>query len=259
MSLCKEGCGKKRISGCSSASQVSGVKHAASSQAHSVFSQSGKVGFNVASDCGGTKTDMVKKIKSPVRARVFTNSSYSARSVNPLLARGNKTKILKRMATFHTNSRLVQGECNPAETKIASLDKQKPCIDKGVRQSNSGYNASTRCNPVGVKSIQGKEGGGSNVVVASQPQTIAIQNVSGESDTPNECGVENSEQALLYDTNGLDDDKFVNTIFNKGLNQVARRQAELSCVNYQLWKQQSKFDFGFVPFVILYQFQIMRV
>ena len=246
MSLCKEGCGKKRISGCLSASQVSGVKHAATSRALSVFSRNGKMGCNVASDCGGTKADIVKKIESPVRSRVFTNSSYSIRNVNALLARGNKTKILKRMATLHTNSRLVQGECNPVGTKIASLDKQNSCIDKGVGQINSGHNASTRSNPVGVKSIQGKEGGGSNVVVASQPPTIAIQNVSGESDTPNECGVENSEQALLYDTNGLDDDKFVHTIFNKGLNQVAR-QAELSCVSYQLWKQQSKFDFGFVP------------
>ena len=52
---------------------------------------------------------------------------------------------------------------------------------------------------------------------------------------------------MLYDTNGLDDDKFVNTIFNKGLNEVARRQAELYCHSYRLWKQQSKFDFGFVP------------
>ena len=205
------------------------------------------MGFSVASDCGGTKTKNVKNVNEPVRTRVFTNSLYSARNVNSLLARGNKTKILKTMATLHENTRLIQGECNPVQIKIASHTNQNPCPDKGVRQNIDGHNASTRCTPLGVKSIEGKEGGGSNVTVASQLETIAIHTESGGSDTPDECGVENTEQALLYDTNGLDDDKFVNTIFNKGLNQVARRQAELNCVNYQLWKQQSKFDFGFVP------------
>ena len=99
----------------------------------------------------------------------------------------------------------------------------------------------------GVKSIKGEEGGGCNLPVIDQVNTMDIHIESGESDTPGECGGMNKEKVLLYDTNGLDDDKFVNTIFNKGLNEVARRQAELYCHSYRLWKQQSKFNFGFVP------------
>ena len=41
---------------------MSSVKNAPSSQVHSVFSQSKVVGFSVASDCGGTKTENVKNV-----------------------------------------------------------------------------------------------------------------------------------------------------------------------------------------------------
>ena len=83
--------------------------------------------------------------------------------------------------------------------------------------------------------------------MSNQPEPIAIQTESGVSDTSNECHVENDTHVLIYDINGSDEDKFVNTIFNKGLNEITKRQAELSCQNYALWKQQSRFDFGLVP------------
>ena len=86
-----------------------------------------------------------------------------------------------------------------------------------------------------------------SIGVSSQPDKTNIDKESGIIDTSDECCVENKPQALIFDINGLDDDKFVNTILNKSFNDIAKQQAELCCRNYSLWKQQSRLDFGFVP------------
>ena len=95
---------------------------------------------------------------------MFTNSLYNGRNVNSLLARGNKTKILKRMITFHENTKLNQGECNQVTIKIASHTKQNLYSEKGVRQNVMEHNANTSGTPLGLKPIKGKEGGGSKML-----------------------------------------------------------------------------------------------
>ena len=224
---------------------MSGVKIAVTSQVQSVFSQTEEANSNVILDCG--KTDNVMNVKVPVRTRVFTNSLYNSKNVTSLLAKGNKVKTLKRMTTCYETSNLRQGECNHVKNEITQEAKPSLGSEKGVKESVTEHTVSISDTSQGVKSIKGKEGGGCSHPVIDQVKTMDIQVESVVSDTPGECGDRNKEKALLYDTNGLDDDKFVNTIFNKGLNEVARRQAELHCHTYRLWKQQSKFDFGFVP------------
>ena len=64
---------------------------------------------------------------------------------------------------------------------------------------------------------------------------------------PHESVTFNNTQALLFDINGIDEDKFVNTMFAKHLNRQLRRQAEINCDNYKKWKCQTSFDFGFTP------------
>ena len=54
-------------------------------------------------------------------------------------------------------------------------------------------------------------------------------------------------QALLFDINGLDEGKFVNTMFSKHLNRQMRLDAQINCDNYKMWKCQTSFDFGFIP------------
>ena len=196
---------------------------------------------------GGAKTDNGVNVKVPVRTRVFTNSLYNSKNVNSLLAKGNKVKTLKRMATCYESSNWIQGGCNHVKNKIASEAKQSLGSEKGVKECVIEDIVKASDTSPGVKSIRGKEGGGCIPPVIDQVKTNDIHIESGESDTPGECGNMNKEKVLLYDTNGLDEDKFVNTLFNKGLNEVARRQAELYCHSHRVWKQQSKFDFGFVP------------
>ena len=99
---------------------MSSVKTAETSQVQSVFSETGKVGLNVTSDCGEAETENVTNVKVPVRTRVFTNSLYNSKNVTSLLAKGNKVKTLKRMATCYESPNLTQGECNNVKNKIAS-------------------------------------------------------------------------------------------------------------------------------------------
>ena len=54
-------------------------------------------------------------------------------------------------------------------------------------------------------------------------------------------------QELLFDIDGLDEDKLVSTMFARHLNRQARCDAELNCDNYKKWKCQTSFDFGFTP------------
>ena len=64
---------------------------------------------------------------------------------------------------------------------------------------------------------------------------------------PQERVSADNTQALLFDINGIDEDKFVDTMFAKRLNRQFRRHAELNCDNYKKWKCQTSFDFGFTP------------
>ena len=52
-------------------------------------------------------------------------------------------------------------------------------------------------------------------------------------DTLNESVINDTNKALLFDINGIDEDKFVNTMFAKRLNCHLRCQAELNCENYK--------------------------
>ena len=57
----------------------------------------------------------------------------------------------------------------------------------------------------------------------------------------------NSDEALLYDINGLQEDKFTHTLFVKQFGHHAWHSTVENCVYFKKWKEQSKYDFGFVP------------
>ena len=52
---------------------------------------------------------------------------------------------------------------------------------------------------------------------------------------------------LLYDINGLHEDKFAHTLFSKQLCHHVSSSNVDKCVYFKKWKEQSKYDFGFVP------------
>ena len=177
---------------------MSSVKTVVSSQVQSVFSQNEEVGLSVASDCGGAKTENVTNIKVPVRTRVFTNSLYNSKNVTSLLAKGNKVKTLKRMATCYESSNLIQGECNHVKNKIASEAKRSLCSEKGVKECVIEHIVRVSDTSQGVKSSKGKEGGGCNLPVIDQVKTMDFHIESGESDTPGECGDMNKKKKYCY-------------------------------------------------------------
>ena len=191
--------------------------------------------------------DSGARFRSPVRTRVFVNSAYNSRNVNCWLAKGNKARVLKTMATCYESARQSEGECEQVNNRIVSEAKPIFCSEKGVKECVTEHNEQISDTSIGVKSMKGKEGGAFDLPVNEQIQTMTMQLEGGKSDTPSEWVVNDNEKAMLYDTKGLDEDKFVHTVFNKRLNEVAKHQAELYCDSYRLWKQQSKSDFGFVP------------
>ena len=212
-----------------------------------VASQSKVLDVSVPLEKRVVNTDSGARIRSPVRTRVFVNSAYNSRNVNCWLAKGNKARVLKTMTTCYESARQSRGECEQVNNRIVSEAKPIFCSEKGVKECVTDHNEQISDTSIGVKSMKGKEGGAFDLPVNEQINTMTMQLQGGNSDTPSEWVVNDNEKALLYDTKGLDEDKFVHTVFNKRLNEVAKRQAELYCHSYRLWKQQSKFDFGFVP------------
>ena len=62
-------------------------------------------------------------------------------------------------------------------------------------------------------------------------------------------GGQTQDLALLYDVNGLDDDKFTSIVGNVFDNQQALKVENEYGPYFSLWCQQSRFDFGLYTFV----------
>ena len=86
--------------------------------------------------------------------------------------------------------------------------------------------------------------------------SIATQKSGGDQDsnilTPNRINDKNKSMgqacdlALLYDLNGLDD-KFTNIVVSVFHNKIDMNLDSEYCPNFRLWREQSRFDFGFIP------------
>ena len=63
----------------------------------------------------------------------------------------------------------------------------------------------------------------------------------------NESVGRDHSRALLYDINGFDDDKFANIVGNMFGKQQAFKTDHDYGPYFSLWRQQSRFDFGFIP------------
>ena len=231
-------------------SGVSSVKNAPSEHCSNSFNLTKVGGFSESASSGGTQLKNVNYVKSPVRTRVFTNSTLNKRSIDSMLAKGNKVRILNTMgASLHNPKKVNQGCSIEKQVNVTSQSKEPFVYSKSVRHEGVVQEVDTELSAVSAnlestmaKKCMEKAVGRPN---QAEPQRVHIE--SGVSDTSNEQHASNNIRALLFDINGLDDDKFVNTMFNKTVNEITKHQAELSCQNYAMWKQQSKFDFGFVP------------
>ena len=82
-------------------------------------------------------------------------------------------------------------------------------------------------------------------------KAMAIQNPSitlpCNKNKEHKLGGQTQDLALLYDVNGLDDDKFTNIVGNVFENQQALKVNNDYGPYFSLWRQQSRFDFGFIP------------
>ena len=180
-----------------------------------------------------------------------------------MLAKGNKVRILNTNS-LHNPKKVNQGRSIEGQVNITSQSKEPFVNSKGVRHEGVVQEVDTGLSAVSatLESTMGKKCIEKSVGRPNQVEPPKVHIESGVSDTSNEQHGRNNTHALLFDINGLDDDKFVNTMFNQTVNEITKQQAELLCQNYAMWKQQSKFDFGFVPlsdFIIVPKGTIIRV
>ena len=136
-------------------------------------------------------------------------------------------------------------------------------IQTKVFINNAGYgeskNNGSKCKKMGHWSVKTRVEAdqcpqSQETVVLQKQSKNATQNVSDHKSyasvvrgVPHEGVTFDNTQALLFDINGIDEDKFVNIMFAKRLNRQLRRHAELNCDNYKKWKCQTSFDFGITP------------
>ena len=172
-----------------------------------------KVAFNnnqIQGDVNEMVCDKKRIIESPVKQRVFTNSSVCAKSVNALLAKGNKYKVLHNMkhaATKVLNSRIGQGKNDI--TSRTMIFKSSVKVHKGNHSQGENSNMGGHTDGNVDTSTQSL----SSVVVDETNEHMKI-----DSSAVLQNGVNKQvtgEQALLYDINGLQEDKFAHTLFFK--------------------------------------------
>ena len=156
--------------------------------------------------------------RNPVCTRVFTNSNLSTRVVNALMARGNKYKTLNNM------------KCNNVAGQKISQVTNSHHIDQ-CQFKTKVFRNSAICSEKKNNDHQGQEWGHWSVknsletdqcpqsretVVSQNQSKITTESVSDNKnhtsvgiDTLNESVVNDTNKALLFDINGIDEDKFV--------------------------------------------------
>ena len=60
----------------------------------------------------------------------------------------------------------------------------------------------------------------------------------------NDCDTSNTQQKLIFDIRNTDNDEFISSII---FNDQSKFTSPTQCVAYDLWCQQSKVKFGFIP------------
>ena len=87
---------------------MSSFKNALHVYSNSSFKQCDISGFSEYVSSEGTQHNNANHMKSPVRTRVFTNSSISSKSVNVMLAKSNKVRVLNAMgASVHKPKKVI--------------------------------------------------------------------------------------------------------------------------------------------------------
>ena len=218
------------ISSNKSSSNVSDLKP---NSVKAVFSNS-----QVKGDVSKVVCDKERIIESPVKQRVFTNSNVCAKSINALLAKGNKYKVLHNMkqSALKLNNSIGQGKNNKSShTKIF---KRSVKIYNG-QQSQGDMQGDTSEN------VDGSVSSTSSVVVNENNEHMsADSNPVAQNGANNQV---NSDDILLYDINGLHEDKFAHSLFFKQTRHHALNSTVENCGYFKKWKEQRKYNFGFVP------------
>ena len=186
---------------------------------------------------------------SPVRSRVFVSLCH--RNVNAMLAKANKVKVLNRMGASvkHKASKITDHYTAVGDKALVNAPIETENPNNGPRgrgvisltgeiTHNGKLSGHTKeINPASDKVLPDNNGVLGNTQCGQTQSTDASMDAFGVNDY----------KVPLFDINGFDSDKFANTYSAKQLTLRARRQAEAECENFNKWKQQSKFDFGFIP------------
>ena len=186
--------------------------------------------------------DKERIIESPVKQRVFTNSNVCVKSINALLARSNKCKVLHNMK--HSAFKLLN---------TGSV----PCSNNRITNTRIFKNSAKLHNDHNIQRNKGYISGHASVNVDKPVLNVSNLVVNENTEYASSDGISvvqngvnkkvNSNEMLLYDINGLHEDKFAHTLFSKQLCHHVSSSNVDKCVYFKKWKQKSKYDFGFVP------------
>ena len=241
---------KKRPDGCPFVKQVGGrikvsstvVQCFKNKQINPVFSGENKI----------DKVNMkCNRNISPVRSRVFVNSSLCHRNVNAMLAKANKVKVLNKMgASIKHKASKTTDHCTAVGDKAlvnAPIETENP---NNAPRGRGVISLTSEITHNGELSGHTKEMNPASDKVSPDNNEVLDNTQCGQtqsSATSMDAFGVNDYKIPLFDINGFDSDKFANTYSAKQLTLTAHHQAEAECENFNKWKQQSKFDFGFIP------------
>ena len=195
-------------------------------------------------------------VKGPVISRTFINSNLSSRTVNALMARGNKFRILETMKnnhiTEHRVNTLLKSSHNDGCRVKTKVFRSKEIHSKNQNNDSKYQKRGHWSVDTGLEADQCPQ---TRETVVSQKQCRNVaqcvpkikSHTSDDKGFPHESVTLNNSQALLFDMNGIDEDKFVNTMFSKHVNRQLRCKGKINCDDYRKWKCQTAFDFGFTP------------
>ena len=189
--------------------------------------------------------------KHVVCTRVFYSSFVNKRNASSLLARGNKVRTMikghvksnvKPQHMEIVRSRVIKSRVQPQVSHTCVSAKNSRTQDEIVPQVGT-YDAGGSQQEVIPDSDTGMNSG-SHMVETTGPSGHVVSSVSHMS-PGNSIAVGPQNLALLYDVSVDWDEKYLNTVLPKSVADMHKNRSP--CKLFQEWKDQSNFDFGFIP------------
>ena len=195
-------------------------------------------------------------VKTKYYTKCFYNSKVDKKQILGLLAKGNKAKYLvikgvKVPTKIYrpTNNKSIVSNIGTTSDTLTGGVHEVSLHDDGVFTPRAHVNECVNeCVSMEDNSMRG-DPLHNNCVGISDTDTNTYYHGNDRKNQASIAGDNMLENQMVkvFDINAAGDDKFLNTLLSKQVVKKIKGDAYLQCDAFKKWREQTDFDFGFVP------------